>query len=305
MEDYYRHRLRSFSQGRVQKPRLLLENHIRRAAYVKSTDIVAVDDETFSVPSEQNIDSDDDSQVTYLVNWKLGTCTCQVAKTGRFCKHQAAIWIHTGTVLPSLPPLTGKHRHQMAVLALGEQAEPASFYDDFVSTTPSVTSVLDVGMSASGLSHTNNPVTPATVSLHTAGASEHTEQADGTSAGESTFRLAIKTMCELHERFGSSPAAAAKLLKRLKHITTPTQWETFLHTTGAAVSCVYRSGAKIRVQPTAISRRRPSVTRGSKRIAAGRPPLSAAESFRRKRLRNLSNNVAANQPNAKAHGRAH
>ena len=293
MEDYYRGRLRLFSQARVHKPRLILESLVRKASYIRPGDIVTIDD-VYSVPSEKNVSAPVEDHVFYIVNCSLGTCTCNAAKSGQFCKHQAAVWNHTGASMPSLPPVSSEDRHQMAVLALGDRAEDVSFYADFQQTMETLpVETRDVTLSCSTATHISMQASPEVAD-------------DVTPVAEiSNFRKVIEKMCELNESFQSTPAGTAKMLKRLNHITTATQWETFLHTQGAGVSCVYRSGSTIRVQPTSLSRRRPAVTRGSKRIAAGRPPLSALERYRQKRRHGLSQNIVLNQPNAKQHGKAH
>ena len=61
-----------------------------------------------------------------------------------------------------------------------------------------------------------------------------------------------------------------RLLGRLKNVNTGSQWETLLHTIGGGVPVRRRGRAAIRVQPTAVSRRVPGVSRGSKRRAADR-----------------------------------
>src|SRR6218665_1172580 len=108
MEDYYRRRLRLFSQARVHKPGLVLESLVRKAAYVSSSDTVKVDD-LYSVPSEKNSSLPTENHMFYMVNCNLGTCTCDAAKSGQFCKHQAAVWKLTGT---SMPPVSSEDRHQ-------------------------------------------------------------------------------------------------------------------------------------------------------------------------------------------------
>ncbi|KAL4113243.1 hypothetical protein QTP88_016902 [Uroleucon formosanum] len=60
---------------------------------------------------------------------------------------------------------------------------------------------------------------------------------------------------------------------------------------------------QIKVQPTAISRRKPGVTRGSKRIPSGRSPTTIAKNKNKKRLHNLNQNINKNQMNATYHGR--
>lgn len=289
MEDYYRNRLRTFSQGRVSKPETMLKRHLKKAAYIDAADIVAIGNNMYSVPSE-NVDT---TSVPYIVNCELGTCTCPSAASGKFCKHQAAVWRHTGCVMPSFPPLSSSDRHQMAILALGEKAEALSFYHDFKEETSQSYSKSQFESSVSVISKDTCFADPS-VTL------EDTAKVDAVE-NDSNFKAAIQMMLDLHNNFGSSKSGTDKILKRLKHVTTSMQWETFLHTQGAGVNCTYRSGSMIRVQPTSLSRRRPNVTRGSKRIPAGRPPLSAAQNHRRKRLRSLGTNVSLNQPNASSH----
>src|SRR6218665_2960251 len=81
----------------------------------------------------------------------LGTCTCDAAKSGQFCKHQAPVWKLTGTSMPSMPPVSSEDRHQMAVLALGEHAEGVAFYRDFLQ--PMVTQSTTITASASTSTH--------------------------------------------------------------------------------------------------------------------------------------------------------
>jgi MULE transposase domain len=297
MEDYYRRRLRLFSQARVHKPRLILESLVRKAAYISPGDITNIDD-MFSVPSEKNLRAPVDEHVFYTVNCGLGTCTCEAAKSGHFCKHQAAVWTHTGTWIPSLPPVSPEDRHKMAVLALGDGAEDISFYADFQQSIE----IRNKTSSGSAVAHFAVQAPSENVDNITA-----SENASDINASEEScdFKEIFEKMSQLSIRFSSTPAARSKILKRLNNINTGSQWETFLHTQGAGVSSVYRSGSAIRVQPTSLSRRRPSVTRGSKRIAAGRPPLSTLERYHRKRRHSLGPNITMNQPNAKQHGRAH
>lgn len=61
----------------------------------------------------------------------------------------------------------------------------------------------------------------------------------------------------------------------------------------------------IKVQPTAISRRRDGLTRGAKRVPAGRPVAQPSTKRPRKRLHNLSANVKSNVSHAKSHGHGH
>lgn len=114
--------MRLFSQAYVQKPRLVLESLVQKAA-----DIVKVDD-VFFVPSKKNSSAPTKNHMFYTVNSNLSTCTCDATKSGQFCKHKAAAWKHTRTWMLSMPLVSSEDRRQMAVLALGERAEDVAFY---------------------------------------------------------------------------------------------------------------------------------------------------------------------------------
>lgn len=75
----------------------------------------------------------------------------------------------------------------------------------------------------------------------------------------------------------------------------------FFTTAGQQVALRRRDSAMIKVQPTSIARRSAKVTKGSKRLLAGRPPL-AEKSTVKKKKRNLGLNINTNQTNAKSHG---
>ncbi|CAN8014766.1 unnamed protein product, partial [Ixodes persulcatus] len=62
-----------------------------------------------------------------------------------------------------------------------------------------------------------------------------------------------------------------------------------------------RRGRQIRVQPTSLARRRPELTRGSKRVPAGRPPSDLPAKRPRKRPHSLQRNVQDNVPSARLH----
>jgi hypothetical protein len=106
----------------------------------------------------------------------------------------------------------------------------------------------------------------------------------------------------LHQEFGTSEVSIDKLLRRIGTIKNANQWESFVATFGA-INAGHRSNASIRVQPTAVCRRRDGVTRGSKRAASGRPALGMKRA--KKRPRNLAHAISHNQPNATSHASGH
>ncbi|XP_028044473.1 uncharacterized protein LOC114253691 [Rhopalosiphum maidis] len=78
--------------------------------------------------------------------------------------------------------------------------------------------------------------------------------------------------------------------------------ESLLSTAGSSILLRHRSRATIQVEPTMVSRRKPGITRGNKRLLVGRP--AKIDNNKRnaiKRKRNLAENVKRNVPNAKSH----
>lgn len=103
------------------------------------------------------------------------------------------------------------------------------------------------------------------------------------------------------ESYGSSMNGISKLEERLKKIKNHDQWESFLHTVVNFIPLRKRDGVAIRVQPTTIVRRTAGISKGSKRLPAGRPPLGE-KTAKKKRKRILGLSINLNTPNAKSHG---
>jgi len=103
----------------------------------------------------------------------------------------------------------------------------------------------------------------------------------------------------LHQAFGTSEVSIDKLLLRIGTIKNANQWESFVAALGG-INAGHRVNESIRVQPTTMCRRTDGVTRGSKRLASGRPALGTKRAS--KRPRNVANVISHNQPNAISHG---
>lgn len=91
--------------------------------------------------------------------------------------------------------------------------------------------------------------------------------------------LAQNEKCSIH--------LLKKHATHLKQIQTASQLNSFL------VSSYKGHGRKIKVQPTALSRRSQGVKRGSQRMQSGRPA--------KKRSHSLASNINENKPSAKIH----
>ena len=89
-----------------------------------------------------------------------------------------------------------------------------------------------------------------------------------------------------HQAFGTSEVSIDKLLSRIDTIKNANHWESFTATLGAINAGQWANGS-ILVQPTTVFLRTHRETRGSKRLASGRPALGTKRAS--KRPRNLAN----------------
>ena len=121
MEKYYVRRLRSFANSREVAPRLLLQALLNKAEYLNNDNITRVTAFTYLVPSER-------SDKKYAGDISVGICMCEAGKHGKFCKHLAGIFKCFSLLPPNAPGVTAEARHRIAVLALGDEAEPLLFY---------------------------------------------------------------------------------------------------------------------------------------------------------------------------------
>lgn len=76
------------------------------------------------------VTSASDNTVVYDVDVQKGFCSCHSGLTGACCKHQIAAAETAGVKLPNIPvALTSEDRYQLAVMAVGDKAPPASFFE--------------------------------------------------------------------------------------------------------------------------------------------------------------------------------
>jgi hypothetical protein len=128
-----------------------------------------------------------------------------------------------------------------------------------------------------------------------------TEKTSNEEVDEHEERI-IRLMTENFKKYNrtTSISVLTKCINRLLKVKSNRTWESFLSTAGSNISLRHRTNATIRVQPTTISRRKPGITRGTKRLPVGRP-LNSDKPKKLKRKRNLGENVKHNLPNAKSH----
>jgi len=289
MEDYYRCRLRDFANGRISAERLALEKLSRKASYLTTCD--QIDDfgeNRYGVPNS-------DSTEKYDVDATLGCCSCKAGMFGKFCKHQLAIMTLFHKAFPNVPGVMAGTRHSIAYIALGETCPHVHFYNNF----QPVNAVESLQNRSTGITEQCTVTTEELLEP-----TSHNTVEDNISTSPLVEEY-CKLLRELYSRFGDTTDCQRGLEKavcRLRNVSSASSLASFMHSPGCTRR--YRAGAAIRVQPTALARRRPNVTRGSKRLASGRPP-SGSSVANQKRRRCLSLNIRANVPNAKSHGVGH
>jgi len=215
-------------------------------------------------------------------------------------KHQAAVWRYFTQCGPSLPPVTSADRYQMAVLAVGSAAMPQSFYSDF--TLPVATDTDTRAREAAMPTAATEPEPADVVELSTRDISDQTAVTNTNDASD-YFSAALVKLHELHNCHGSSAESSQAFLRWLNRIKSRGDWDSFLRS--GLIPVRHRPGASIHVQPNAAERRRPGITRGCKRLHAGRPPVTADRSKRAKLMHARSQNIKQNKCNAKSYGRGH
>ena len=96
---------------------------LKKAEYLNADNITRITAFTYLrvVPSER-------SDEKYEVDISVGICMFEAGKHGKFCKRQVGILKCFSLLPPNAPGFTAEARHRIAFVALGEEAEPLSFY---------------------------------------------------------------------------------------------------------------------------------------------------------------------------------
>lgn len=294
LEEYYSRRLREFSNYRNHNARLFLKSQINKANEINRENITQQEDHEYIVFHKDEV---------FNVNMKIGICSCNKGKFGKFCTHQCAVYLHSDTSSENFPPVTSSDRHNIALLADGDKAMPVEFFEPFI---------LDKTSAANQNIKTTSTIIQNDFLIHNNDILHDSNSRNQNNililyereTPNSSINNVLNLLTEIHQKYGSSSTGINRLETRLKQIKSQGNWESFLHTAGnQAVQLRKRTGAAIRVQPTTIARRSPCVTRGSKRIPSGRPAKN--EPSAKKRKRRLGKNIKYNQPNAKSHGNGH
>lgn len=232
--------------------------------------IIQESDDQFLVSSEE------ESGLIYYVDTNSGHCSCSAALTGKFCKRQCAVYKYFGVKSEYCPVITHTDRNNIVKIEYGDKVIDESFYELFVKENNGPINNIEIKTIENNVIINENSNTeenkPSTSII------ENNDNEDKNMMYENI----LKIMNNCHENFGSSSSGFLKLEEHLKKIKTEGQWETFLHTNGQQVALKRRDSAIIKVQPTSIARRSAKVTKGSKRLLAGRPPLGEKTTVKKK-----------------------
>lgn len=239
--------------------------------------------------------------VEYNINTSSGHCTCTVgftgSPTGELCKHQSAVAKKYNIELPNMVPyFSTEGRHLYAILALGiEKAGDLSFYVDILGKTKAIVDQQDDTSNDITCDTMQACINGDTVHVHTDSDEIHVQQ----ESSDTELQMHVTDLMSDFVRDASGRILSndiqyltgmQKFLEHYATIVNKTEpntsatplLSTFLHKTitknepavGKCKSvCLVGGVRQMSVQPTAISRRRSGLSRGSKKAPAGRPSL--------------------------------
>lgn len=245
------------------------------------------------------IPSSSKDYVQYTVNISIGVCNCSVGVVGAFCKHQA--WIHKNynLSLPNAPPVTSEERHLLGKLALGDKC-PSSIWFYALKESKTMSTNID---------HIEYPILNNDSTENDKNFEESSNLTDlpnlhnNTEQNKTVLNNIKNEFNRLEDYLTHVPQEILKkFTTKLKFIKNPQQLTSFFVNINKSLTSINKKRGQIKVQPTAISRRRQGVTRGSKKIPSGRPPKIGKTKIK-KRIHNLNHNIRENQMNATYHGR--
>ncbi|CAB5365354.1 unnamed protein product [Rhizophagus irregularis] len=247
----------------------------------------------FFVPSAQNSN-------IYVVNSKIGTCTCPIGMTGVPCKHQGAVSVkfHIST-FNFLPSLASNDRMIYAYIALGYVAKDNSFYASLHAVTTPQDLQTKVGTS-------NNNTTIEYGVLSCKESNENVEIVD-----ISAFTDFLEEVRRDYRDGGAQLRTAldkfAEHYKAAKLKSIP-QLTSFLYDLNRDLDPMVnlRSGSMIRVQVESVKRRKtegsgykcklPNIIKDKENLDPQNIPSCKTRKASKKE-HNLSKNVLKNQPN--------
>lgn len=264
---------------------------------------------------------------SYEVDTQNWTCSCTAGRTGypsgEPCKHQHAVAKKHNLTAPNLIPYfnaEGRYLHALVAVGVDKAGDKAFYF---------------------GMTESDKATHKKSLERHT----EH--KVDQSCTGEDYLEVAVNTLQEheslkievtelgnhfitdVEERMEQLDIQYLNGLKKFFNVyletvalTEPTSCATpklasLLHTYFSAQPSIGVAGTRhMKVQPTALSRRRPGISKGNKLAPSGRPPKRCLDedpniqtkrgrSDHTKRKQNLRQNELKNQANHFKHGVGH
>ncbi|XP_077548927.1 uncharacterized protein LOC144162321 [Haemaphysalis longicornis] len=315
MEEYFKSRILKHANNRVSTHHLLYHSLLKRMPEEAAADIRVLGDGCFSVPSSSG------NGEWYEVWGHTGLCTCPAGNSGAFCKHQALVHKHYGGLFPNCPALTAEDRHELGWLALGSECPSIDYFTaSGDEVTPSQRASLPRCQNGEPVACSSQDFPPEPAAspcqeeqpeqdalcdaLPSTSGSQQQDRKDA----DDNLEALIAEMRKIHEAEWHKDSYRKHLTSasmRLQRLCKQQRGVGAIMAMNSALGLELRRGRTIKVQPTALSRRRPGLTKGSKRVPAGRPPNNAALKAARKRPHVLCRSVGANVPHAKMHGQGH
>lgn len=288
LQTYFVKRLLAFAHGRRADPRLHYKELCEKLRDVSTDSITVVDDFRYHVPSQSR------KATMYSVDAEYGLCACPSGQTGAFCKHQAIVHERFNVPFPNAPAVGLDQRYKLALLALGSKCPNKEFFRHLrdvteINTAPEAMSVHLPGVG----------ITASTAAADVTAISSNDVDVVDTGALADRVKSEVQRIGQLITPY--TAAAVNAFLPCLQSVKSENDLIRVLYQCRSALRS--RKGGAIKVQPTSTARRRPGVTRGCKRVAAGRPTSTSKRPRKRPRL--LAANIAENVPHAKSHGAGH
>ncbi|XP_064478277.1 uncharacterized protein LOC135391772 [Ornithodoros turicata] len=303
-EKYFKERLLRHAHNRVAADHLGYDRLLRTMPEGATVHVTCLGDGSYAVPSATTLGK------SYEVNSEVGLCSCPAGSQGAFCKHQALVHKIHGGMFPNAPVLSSEDRMELGRIALGDNCPPLSFFAGF----RDMEQVKNAGQSLQPSSlPESNTVNMDSECCATSGDSSQEPCTSGAAQASTrveglTIRDFIKELERGDALVGQNETYSRCLRKAvlcLKKARTETHFVGAMMSISAALGSATRRSGYIKVQPTVIARRRKGLTRGAKRVPAGRPPKRSATKQAKKRVHKLQVSVQSNVPHAKSHGEGH
>ena len=277
--------------------------------------------QNISDPCKFFVPSRSDSGVTYEVNCQTGICSCPTGGNGNPCAHQAAVALKYGIAGINFIPQKPEERFNLAKLAIGNHQDLQLHKFVHLHERTSIDMCVDSNDHVVPMD-TDSLATPADDSCGSLSPKKEVELKDilklhkqvsddielKLKTTDNNFRACYMKYLEVYRKIiskarGQAPVAALA-----------TAFVNFgKDRNGLILPILHNSRAKIRVQPTSISRRKSKAKSSRSQVPGRKPSLSGVKGLRKgdnqqlklrktasssKRKRNLAENVKLNLPNA-------